>query len=58
MADVVKKGIQRWENRIELFSVEVSADPVNLAQVNMTLNYKLRNSGQADSLSFNLNMDG
>lgn len=58
MADVVKKGIERWENRIELISVEVSSDPTHLAQVNMTLNYKLKNSGQADSLSFNLNMDG
>lgn len=58
MADVVKKGIERWENRIDLIAVEVSADPTRLAQVNITLNYKLKNSGQADSLSFNLNMDG
>lgn len=58
MADVIKKGIERWENRIELNSVEVSSDPFELAQVNITLNYSLRNSGQADGLSFNLNMDG
>ena len=58
MADVIKKGIERWENRINLQTVEVSADPLNLAQVNITLNYSLRNNGQADSLSFNLNMDG
>jgi len=58
MADMVKKGIERWETRIELHTVEVSADPAHLAQVNITLNYELRNNGQADSLSFNLNMDG
>jgi len=57
MADVIQKGIERWENRIVLQSVEVSADALNLAQVNITLNYRLKSSGQADVLSFNLNMD-
>ncbi len=58
MADVIKKGIERWENRIDLKSVEVSADALNLAQVNITLNYNLRSNAQADRLSFNLKMDG
>ena len=58
MADVIKQGIQRWETRIDLHSVEVAADPLNLAQVNITLNYNLRSSGQTDGLSFNLKMDG
>ena len=58
MADMITKGVERWENRIELNSVEVSVDSINLAQINITLNYSLRNSGQADALSFNMNMDG
>lgn len=58
IADMVKKGIERWETRVELQAIEVSADPTNLTQINITLNYQLRNNGQADSLSFNLNMDG
>lgn len=58
MADMIQRGIERWENRIELNAVEISMDPINLAQVNITISYKLRNNGQADGLSFNLSMDG
>lgn len=57
IADAARRALARWEPRIHLDEVQVVSDPERLAQVHVSIRYRLRSSGQHDTLDLALALD-
>jgi phage baseplate assembly protein W len=58
IAEDISAAILRFEDRVQLGAIEVIADPVEPAQVNITVNYTLRRTGTAGAIEHTLQLNG
>lgn len=58
IAEQIAATIQRFEDRVQLGAIEVTADPVEPAQVNITVNYTLRRTGAPGVVEHTLFLNG
>ncbi|OZG70297.1 hypothetical protein BTA51_26615 [Hahella sp. CCB-MM4] len=56
IAGVVRKSIQLWESRIFVDSVEVMPSPTHLADVHITIRYRMKHLNQPAELGLTLNL--
>ena len=56
IADVVRKSIEQWELRVRVEDVLVLPDPVNLAEVHITIRYRMRFSETPLELGLSLTL--
>lgn len=54
----VRRALERWEPRIELLDIEADSDPEAPNQLNITLEYRVRATGETDSLRYTLSLQG
>lgn len=54
--DAVFRGVTRWEPRVELTSVQVLPDPVQISHVNVSIHYRIRQDGGAGRMDFSLQL--
>ncbi len=57
MANVIKKALQQWETRILVDAVLVSPDPVNVADVHITIRYHMRHGQQPQAFTLSLSLN-
>jgi phage baseplate assembly protein W len=58
IAEEITRSIQQFEDRVTLQGVEVTADTVEPAQVNIVVRYTLRRTGNAGSFTSTFNLAG
>lgn len=58
IAEEIGAAIQRFEDRVQLGAVEVTADPEEPAQVNIVVNYKLRRTGAPGAVEHTMKLNG
>jgi len=56
IADVVQAAIRRWEPRIHLDEVNVSASPDKLNEITLSIRYRLRYDGSDDQMDLALTL--
>ncbi len=56
IADVVRKSIGQWELRVQVEEVDVLPDPVNLAEVHITIRYRMRFTGTPRELGLSIDL--
>ena len=54
--DRVSEAIGRWEPRVDVDRVDVNADPDNPSHVRVEIAYRLRRTGQAQTLALNIEL--
>lgn len=52
----VRSAVEQWERRVEVESVDAGADPLDSSRLIVELNYRIRTTGQRDSLAVTMNM--
>ncbi len=57
IADVVRKSIEQWELRVQVEEVEVLPDPENLAEVRITIRYRMRFTGTPRELGLSVTLE-
>ena len=57
MANVVKKAIEQWETRVLVSAVEVLADTVSLAKVQIVIRYQMRYARQPLQMTLGLDLN-
>lgn len=58
IASEVTRAINLYEDRVRLIGVDVTADDVEPAQVNLVVRYTLRRSGAPGAVTHTLRLDG
>lgn len=58
IAEEISASILRFEDRVLLGAVEVTADPTEPAQVNIVINYTLRRTGAPGTVEHSLLLNG
>src|SRR5688572_18604675 len=56
MADLALNAIKRWEPRITILELSVSSDPAQLNKVTLMLRYRIKLTGEQDSLELGLQL--
>lgn len=56
MANVIRKAIELWETRIKLETVQVEALPGRVAEVQVTIRYRMRHSQIPSQFTLSLDM--
>jgi len=56
IADRVRKAVTQWETRVEVDGVEVLPDPINPAEVQIQIRYRLRHSPIPRELGISLTL--
>ncbi len=54
----VRQAVERWEPRIDRLRVEASRDPGNPGRLDVTLNYRVRATGEEDRLAVQVDLEG
>lgn len=56
MASVIRKSVSLWESRIAVDSVDVTQSPADLADVHITVRYRMKHLNQPAELGLTLNL--
>ena len=56
IADVTRKSLALWEPRVIVDDVVLSADPRNVAEVVVTVHYRMRHSARQNAFSLGLRL--
>jgi len=56
IASQTLKALQQWEPRVEVDEVEVHPSPDNLAEVHITIRYRMRHTQTPAELGFSFNL--
>ena len=54
----VRQAVQRWEPRVDHLRVDATRNPDNPARLDITMEYRVRSTGEEDRLSVQLRLDG
>lgn len=54
--DAVMRSVTRWEPRVELTSVQVLPDPMQISHVNVSIHYQIRQNGGSGQLDLSLQL--
>lgn len=57
LVDAARRGIERWEPRVELLAVTAAPDPYRLNQVTLGIRYRLRFDGHEAELQLGLDLN-
>ena len=54
MSGIIRKSIEQWEPRIEVEGIDVDSGPASLAEVHVTIRYRMRHSGTPAEITLSL----